>query len=88
MVGQHCLPLLQSGNYLQIKYSLYMTTCSLSMDAWTLFLVLTKSLHKMPTKIYNCCIHFVDGQEADSDEDQEEFFHDTKVVVDDTTAVH
>ena len=34
------------------------------------------------------CMHFVDDQEVGSDEEWEEFFHDTKVVVDETTAAH
>ena len=34
------------------------------------------------------CIHFVDDWKADSDEEWEEFFHDTKVVVDNTAAAH
>ena len=33
-------------------------------------------------------MHFVDDWEADSDEEWEEFFHDTKVVVDDKAAAH
>ena len=33
-------------------------------------------------------MHFVDDWEADFDEEWDEFFHDTKVVVDDTTAAH
>ena len=33
-------------------------------------------------------MHFVDDWEADSDEEWEEFFCDTKVVVDDKTAAH
>ena len=35
-----------------------------------------------------CWIHFVNDQEVDSDKECVEFFHDTKVVVDDTTATH
>ena len=34
------------------------------------------------------CKQFVDDWETDLDEEWDEFFHDTKVVVDDTTANH
>ena len=33
-------------------------------------------------------MHFVDDWGADSDEEWEEFFHDRKVVVDNTSVVH
>ena len=33
-------------------------------------------------------MHFVDNWEADSDEEWEKFFHDTKIVVDNTSAAH
>ena len=35
-----------------------------------------------------CCMHFVDDWEADSDDKWQVFFHDTNVVIDDTTAAH
>ena len=43
----------------------------------------TRRLHRFVS-----CMHFVDDWEGDSDTEWDDFFHDTKVEVDDTTAVH
>ena len=51
-------------------------------------LCVNETITKDAYKDLYCCMHFVDDWEEDSDEEWQEFFHDTKVVVNDTTAAH